>query len=136
MGYVFVYGTLMRGFVNHFLLEPYIVSIKPATILGKIRHFVEGYPMLFEGDGVVYGELVEIMNEIEALADLDELEEYYGLGNVNNYYERQRKIVKDSSGRKYEAWVYLCPDARIDEISGQGIAIPNGDWRKFILSRK
>ncbi|MEG6584495.1 gamma-glutamylcyclotransferase family protein [Dendrosporobacter sp. 1207_IL3150] len=136
MSYVFVYGTLMRGFVNHFLLEPYIVSIKPATILGKIRHLVEGYPMLFKGDGVVYGELVELTNEQQALAELDALEEYYGAGNVSNYYERCSKIVKDSSGREFRAWVYLCPDARIDEISGQSNAIPDGDWRKFILSRK
>lgn len=131
MGYFFVYGTLMRGCSNHSILEPYILSLRPAAVQGQIWHLPEGYPMLFAGNSQVYGELVQCCNEQEALSQLDELEEYYGHGHDSNFYERTLALATDLAGLTYDAWVYQCPADKEAVMKAQGIFISSGNWRKF-----
>lgn len=131
MGYLFVYGTLMRGCSNHAILEPYILSSSSAVIRGQIYHLPEGYPMLFAGSGQVYGELIQCCDEQQVLVQLDELEEYYGEGNENNYYERTTAIATDSEGLTHHTWVYRCPADKEAVLKAKGIFISSGDWRKF-----
>jgi gamma-glutamylcyclotransferase (GGCT)/AIG2-like uncharacterized protein YtfP len=131
MRYLFVYGTLMSGCSNHPILEPYILSLRPAAVRGQIWHLPEGYPMLFDGSGQVYGELIQYCDEQEVLTYLDELEEYYGEGNENNYYERTLTMVTDLAGLIYDAWVYRCPTDKEAVLKTQGIFISSGDWRNF-----
>lgn len=45
---IFVYGTLMSGFINHDLyLAEHIVTMQPAKIKGRLFHLPVGYPALY-----------------------------------------------------------------------------------------
>lgn len=134
MDYVFVYGTLMQGMVNHSILEPYITTVRPATIKGRLCHLPQGYPMLFTGAGVVYGELMEIADINQALIVLDELEEYYGPQQAANYYERRRAAVRTSE-KSYQAWAYFSPLAAERIMWQRGVPVADGDWHRFIDER-
>jgi len=135
MTYVFVYGTLMRGLANYPLIKPYSKVVRTAMAQGRICHLPEGYPMLFAGEGLVFGELVEIADEQQALLMLDELEDYYGPDCAQNYYERRFIPVTDDEGGQVQAWAYFCPPGKEQEMWARGIPVPEGDWRKFLAGQ-
>jgi gamma-glutamylaminecyclotransferase len=113
---VFVYGTLLRGEVNHHLLAD-------ATFLGLHRTeprysllVLGAYPGLLPGGGTaVHGEVYAV--DGVGLRRLDRLEDYPRL------YDRS--LIGTAFG---SAWVYLYRGPR------QGRAkLPHGDWRRFAL---
>ena len=70
--YLFVYGTLMRGYGNHHLLnEARFLGI--ANVQGSLYGFgIPGFDLFPRGNGLVYGELYEfeegpILERIDAL---------------------------------------------------------------------
>jgi gamma-glutamylcyclotransferase (GGCT)/AIG2-like uncharacterized protein YtfP len=85
---VFVYGTLMTGMKNHYLVEPYVKSVKPARVAGVLYDLPYGYPAMTTGNMEVFGELMELANITEALKVLDRLEDYRGPGEAGNLYDR------------------------------------------------
>jgi gamma-glutamylaminecyclotransferase len=111
---VFVYGTLLRGEVNHHLLAG-------AACLGPHRtapvftlYKLGTYPGLVRGGtSAVLGEVYRI--DGAALRRLDALEDYPRL------YGRQ--LISTPYG---ETWVYLFRGS----VSGRR-AIPSGDWREL-----
>ena len=111
---VFVYGTLLRGEVNHDLLQG-------AELLGPHRtapcytlYLTRAYPGLTLGGGTaVVGEVYALDNA--CLRRLDRLEDYPRL------YDR--RLIQSPYGR---AWVYLYRGAVADLPVIQG-----GDWRAF-----
>jgi gamma-glutamylaminecyclotransferase len=112
---VFVYGTLLRGEVNHFLLHG-------AEFLGPHRtapcftlFLVGAYPGLTRGGATpVVGEVYGV--DGACLRRLDRLEDYPLL------YDRQ--LIQTPFGR---AWVYVYR-GRLD---GRAV-IGGGDWRAFV----
>jgi len=122
---VFVYGTLMVGESNHAVAAPYVLSVQPGAVHGELYH-VGAYPALLlsklaEGEEPkrVVGEWLEVTEE--GLAAMDELEDYYGPGEANEY---ERVWVHDVNGLR-EGWVYVWED-----VSGLQ-AIRSGSWRAF-----
>ncbi|MFC5449586.1 gamma-glutamylcyclotransferase family protein [Paenibacillus aestuarii] len=119
---VFVYGTLMVGESNHAVAAPYVVSVQPGAVHGELYN-VGAYPALLlisaEGGKLqqVIGEWLEVTEE--GLAAMDELEDYYGPGEANEY---ERVFVRDVNGLR-EGWVYVWED-----ISGLK-KIRSGSWR-------
>jgi len=109
---IFVYGTLLRGEVNHGLLAD-------ARFLGAHRtkpcftlYALGGYPGLVGGGGTaVRGEIYRI-NQAD-LRMLDRLEDYPRL--------YLRRLIQTPFGR---AWVYLYRAAVRDHA-----VIESGDWR-------
>ncbi|SDW00267.1 gamma-glutamylcyclotransferase family protein [Thiocapsa roseopersicina] len=111
---VFVYGTLLRGEVNHHLLAQ-------AEFLGSHRtaacfslYLLRAYP------GAVRGGATAIRGEVYAvdhagLRRLDRLEDYPAL------YDR--RLLATPYGR---AWIYLFRGSVRDRP-----LIPGGDWRSF-----
>jgi gamma-glutamylcyclotransferase (GGCT)/AIG2-like uncharacterized protein YtfP len=111
---VFVYGTLLRGEVNHHLLAQ-------AEYLGSHRtqacfslYLLRAYP------GAVRGGATAILGEVYAvdhagLRRLDRLEDYPSL------YDR--RLLATPYGR---AWIYLFRGSVRDRP-----LIPGGDWRSF-----
>ena len=137
IGRVFVYGTLMQGMENHSLLAPYVKTLFPATLQGRLAHLTqEGYPMLFSGIETVQGELVDLTDEAAALALLDPLEGFIGPGEPQNLYERCQLMATDRQGKAMEAWVYICPPAAESRWWATGEPVANGDWRAFFVDRK
>ena len=117
---VFVYGTLKRGFPNHFFLER-------ATFLGAGRTsakyaLYEGeYPFVIKDEAVsrIAGEVYEV--DDVTLARLDQLEQH------PDFYRREQAEVMLTSGFLVTAWVYFFPRP-------EGVLVPSGDWRPAMPS--
>jgi gamma-glutamylaminecyclotransferase len=111
---VFVYGTLLRGEVNHHLLHD-------ARLLGAHRTeprftllVLGAYPGLVDGgDTAVSGEVYAV--DAAGLKRLDRLEDYPRL------YDR--KLIATEHG---SAWVYLYRGRRRDRAR-----LADGDWRRY-----
>lgn len=107
--HVFVYGTLKRGYANHFLLAD-------AQYLGDSE--LEGFELWDLGSypGIrpspretarVHAELYETDSQI--LARLDALEDYFGPNDQRNLYDRIR--TSDTNGKS--AWVYVLRESAL-----------------------
>lgn len=116
---LFVYGTLLPGEANHDLAAPYVLASFPGTIRGRL-YDAGGYPgCVLDGDGpTVEGVWLELREE--ALRVLDDLEQFFGAEEENDY---ERVWVRDAR-LPAEGWIYVWPDGRgLPEIAG-------GNWRK------
>jgi gamma-glutamylaminecyclotransferase len=112
--HVFVYGTLLRGEVNHHLLRgaEWLGPHRTAPCFTLLR--VGAYPGAVRGGGsAIQGEVFRV--DTAGLHRLDQLEEYPRL------YDRQ--LIPTAYGR---AWCYLYRGRRRDRRVIQG-----GDWRAF-----
>jgi len=103
---VFVYGTLLTGESNHHIAAPHTKAVIPGTVRGRL-YDIGTYPALvLSGDGAdVPGEWISVSEE--GLQAMDELEEYYGPGQMNVY---ERVWIKDAYGPA-EGWVYVWPSS-------------------------
>ncbi|MDR6554592.1 gamma-glutamylcyclotransferase family protein [Paenibacillus qinlingensis] len=120
---VFVYGTLLVGESNHFVVSPYLQAVQPGAINGRL-YDVGPYPALVrtgDDDHVVIGEWIEVTEE--GLAAMDILETYYSPGHPDNEYERT--WVQDINGER-EGWVY-------GYTSPRGLpAISGSSWKEHL----
>src|SRR3972149_284136 len=104
--HIFVYGTLMRGLVNH---TRWGMDTLPFVGLGtipgemyRIGYFPGGVP----GPGVIQGEVYRLTNET-LIRRLDQLEGYVpGRRRDLNLFHRDRVEVTLKGGETLTAWVY------------------------------
>ncbi|NRF90305.1 gamma-glutamylcyclotransferase [Paenibacillus frigoriresistens] len=117
---VFVYGTLLAGESNHHVAAPFLISVQPGTIFGRL-YDVGPYPTLAltEGSHKVIGEWFEVTEE--GLQAMDILEGYNGPGASNEY---ERVWVSDVNGLR-EGWVYIWEN--ISEL----VEINSSSWRAY-----
>ncbi len=109
--FVFVYGTLRKGYHNHRLLED-SKYVAEAVITGEMRH-LGGFPGVhLHGNNQVHGEIYAV--DEPTMASLDQLEGH------PHFYERE--IVETSKG---PAWVYLFPENHMIDRP----VIKDGVWR-------
>jgi gamma-glutamylcyclotransferase (GGCT)/AIG2-like uncharacterized protein YtfP len=101
---VFVYGTLKRGYRNHWLLEGQKL-VGPATTVGRFKLLMAGFPVLVKSDrrrgdfAQVQGELYLVTDE--CLASLDRLE-----GEGHMYRRKKIRVRCDFSDKSMTAWTY------------------------------
>lgn len=115
---LFVYGTLRRGELRAPLLARHRPRRwEPARVAGALVDLGE-YPGLIDGDGEVRGELVELDDPADALAELDEVEEFLGYGRAGSLY---RRVIVRADG--VPAWTYRW-------LGAPGPRIASGDWRR------
>lgn len=119
--YVFVYGTLMRGFNNNHLLSS-AEYIEKASTKKEYKLVASGIPFLTEqpGKSYVLGELYRVDDNVLGL--LDELE------NHPNWYERKEIKVITELGDEVKAWAYFMPERH---IPGSGQEIENGSYSDY-----
>jgi len=107
--FLFVYGSLKKGFDNHKLLQKYAKRVGKASTVGKFAMYEDSfgnYPYLVqEPINKVMGELYEIKRK-ELLDRIDEFE------GAPEYYKRKRIKVKTHKGVNL-AFVYLREDEDI-----------------------
>lgn len=103
---LFVYGTLKRGFGNHFLLRG-AKFLREDSFKGQL--YTSGIPFAIPGDGVVHGEVFDVPAEL--VPRLDSLE-----GHPDGY---TRTEVSLHSGEFAEVYLWfhgprgeLVPDGR------------------------
>lgn len=120
---VFVYGSLMRGFGNHGLLQDQ-TYIGEATVEEFDLHSLGSFPAAVPHDGgsrIIRGELYEV--DDTALARLDRLEGH------PTFYERQDiSAYSENMNGNLPAQMYVYQHPVSDPV-------PNGDWR-HATSRK
>ena len=114
--FLFVYGTLMRGFALHRVLARRATLLGGAHVRGRLVD-LGAYPGLLDGRAIVRGELYRL-DDAELLRDLDREEGYN--------FDRRRTTVTLESGRRARAWVYRYRGPR-----ERAIPIPGGDYRQW-----
>lgn len=126
---LFVYGTLRQGQENYWLMRGNTVSEVSATIEQMALYSLRAYPMMVEGEGRVYGELITLHPRVYSrlLTDLDQLEGYSP--DRDSRFRRVERCVRTEVGSTLLAWVYL-GDQRVLEAEAH-VAIPHGDWCRF-----
>jgi len=111
---VFVYGTLLRGEVNHHLLAGTAFLGDHCTEPCFTLFHLGAYPGVAPGGGTaIHGEVYRV--DGAGLARLDQLEDYPRL------YDR--RLIPTPFGR---AWIYLYRGRLADRA-----VIAGGDWRAF-----
>ncbi len=121
---IFVYGTLKRGFANHYLLKDAVFSADSCT--------QEVFPMVIAGpwfapsmldqpgDGrQIHGELYQVDEQV--LAQLDRLER---VGQAGGYIRRQISVFDTNDpSRHYSCGVYLKPLPFQEQIHSAGLSV-------------
>ena len=113
--YVFVYGTLRKGYWNHHILEN-SRFIGLAITKDKYSLFADGIPY------VVKIPLTQIKGEVYEV-DSDTLERLDALEGHPNFYKRELiDVILD--GKTIKAWIYFYPYKK-------GKLIESGDFKDF-----
>lgn len=105
---IFVYGSLKRGFHNHWQLEESTFFDTALTLRKEWLMFSMGsYPALVRvpngaGD-VITGEIYKVNDE--TFKRLDRLEWY------PHHYSREKVLILSDNGYLMECWVYYQPDS-------------------------
>ncbi|NIK66802.1 gamma-glutamylcyclotransferase family protein [Paenibacillus sp. BK720] len=125
---VFAYGSLLPGLINHAVIAPFLMHSRSGMIAGRLVN-VGAYPAAVRdqaarADGAVI-EGLWLTIDRAGLAVLDELEEFYGIEENNDY---DRVWVQDAGAPELEGWVYIWP-------SDRGFPpVPGSSWPDFINS--
>lgn len=108
--YLFVYGTLMKGFTNPFAekLNKLSVFVGNGSFPGLLYQ-VDWYPGAVyseKSDFAVFGEIYKMQNPPELLKELDEYEDVFEDESVSLYVRRAIPI-KTENQKFLDCWVYL-----------------------------
>ncbi len=96
--YLFVYGTLKRGYSRHWILDGF-PFLGRAKAKGFVLYDLGPYPAMVPEDGLVYGEVYEVSEEV--LQALDWVE------GVPVLYRRELIEVVFEDGTPLKAWAYI-----------------------------
>lgn len=102
---VFVYGSLKKGFHNHYFLENSKLLGKGILKGATLYDMGISYPCMKidKSDNVIYGEVYEV--DFETLCAIDYLEGY-NPGSSNNLYNRQTVVVNMENGDSNVCYSY------------------------------
>lgn len=96
---IFVYGTLRKGMYNYDLyLKKENSFVQYAYVKGSLHTIhAKKYPaFLLEGESMILGEIHELNHEIRK--SIDEMEEYFGEGCIDNEYNKVVCDIYDDKG--------------------------------------
>lgn len=132
---IFVYGSLREGFFNYNIyLKDKVISSKPAILKGMNLYHMpyKGYPAIIPGNGILKGEIIEVMDYENTIKAIDKMEGYISNRNINNEYHKELFEVELENGKKESCYLYLY-NTNIDEkFINEAIYIPDGDWPKYM----
>jgi len=127
----FVYGTLLPGQPNHYLLGNAIVKMETAVFPHGLLFDMGNYPMMIEQSGKqVKGQLITIdpSSYAPVMANLDLLEGYNPKRPIHSAYCRLERMVELENGRFQTAWMYLGHPTYVKGLP----PIHSGDWAAHI----
>ena len=119
---VFVYGTLKRGFPNHFFIKGQ-KSLGPAVTVEPYALYEDVHPLVSKQERIspIHGEVYEVSDAI--LKRIDLLEDH------PVHYRREEVDVDLDSGERVTVWMYFFPEPR-------GRLFPDGDWKSASLEEE
>ena len=134
---IFVYGSLRTGFYNYDkYLKGKVEDTKLGKVKGKLYHMPhKGYPALLEGEDVVIGEVMTVKNFEEVMIPMDKMENYYGVNDTRNEYNRIVMDVELEDGSKESCYVYYYAMNDESIFNENSVYVANGDWADF-MSKK
>ncbi len=125
----FVYGTLLPGQPNYYLLKDVVGSTEAATLSDAILYDTGGAPMLLrEAGSNVIGALMTVHDDVYAdtLMRLDALEGFRPNAPSDSLYVRERCTVSLTRGAQCDAWVYVGRRQSVIGLKPFG-----GDWVQY-----
>lgn len=130
--YIFVYGTLMRGFTNPFAkkIRQHGVWLGKASFAGALYDLGDYPGAIYQPQSPhrVYGEVWELKDFQKTIIALDR---YEGIHVCNPEYMRQPIPVTFENGADDICWTYLfCQPVE------SFIFITHGDYRKWLSDSK
>ena len=124
--WLFVYGTLRKGFRSHELLRRFHARfIGAGSVQGRLYDLGE-YPGAEEterGTERAHGELYFLPRAGAALRVLDCFEGFDPAKPEPNQFERRETKVRLEGGRNVHAWIYWLPRGR-----ARGRQLPSGNY--------
>ncbi len=109
---VFIYGSLLPGLSNHGVIKDEIRKCESGVIAGRLVD-AGAYPAAVrDGEAAAAGSRIRglwIAVGREGLAALDELEEFRGAEEMNDY---ERVWTRDAFDAGKAGWVYVWPNDR------------------------
>jgi gamma-glutamylcyclotransferase (GGCT)/AIG2-like uncharacterized protein YtfP len=113
---LFVYGSLLPGLSNHFVIEPYLSGARAGRVRGRLVDAGDYPALLLDSVRFVRGMWMDIARE--GIAAIDGLEEFHGIEEPNDY---ERVWISDADDPAISGWVYIWTDSR-------GYPIIEGEW--------
>lgn len=135
---IFVYGSLRTGFFNyHKYLLGKVSDTKVGKVKGKLYHMPhKGYPALINGNDDVFGEVMTLRDFEAVMTPMDKMENYYGINDNRNEYNRVIMDVELLNGTIESCYVYYYAMNDKEIFEGNSIYVENGDWKSYMLNRK
>ncbi|MFD0710499.1 gamma-glutamylcyclotransferase [Paenibacillus sp. GCM10027626] len=125
---VFVYGSLRKDEDNFGFLADAEQLADYCYVEGILYDTGLGYPAMTLAHGSkVYGELYRVTPD--TLRQLDELEDYHGAEQDNDYLRVVETVYMDEGRAK--AFVYVYPDEKAKGLK----RVQSGDWRLYRLRK-
>jgi gamma-glutamylcyclotransferase (GGCT)/AIG2-like uncharacterized protein YtfP len=118
---LFAYGTLMRGFPLHALLEERATYLSEATTPGLLLDLGSYPAALKSATGKIRGE-VYLLTDPGLWRALDSAE--------GSQYHREQAGIEQASGGRVEAYVYWY----VGPLDG-AVSVPGGDYRAHAPAR-
>ena len=134
---IFVYGSLRTGFFNY---NKYIMGkvndSKVGKVNGQLYHMPhKGYPALIEGNDEVFGEVMTLKDFEAVMIPMDKMENYYGVNNSKNEYNRIVMDVELLDGTTESCYVYYYAMNDKEIFENNSVYIKNGDWKDYMLKQ-
>lgn len=139
--YVFVYGSLRKGMLNHQVLETigvlYIGEYKTTNNYFMVGLKSKAYPYVVNEDinnnlvkGPIYGEVYAVSDEV--LSHLDKLE--------GHPYSYTREIVNVNNEEQIlRAYIYIVKNQEMinsikENFGKRFVTVPGNNWKKYVES--
>lgn len=126
---VFVYGTLMRGFPLHHLIDGRCEFVGDGTARGRLLDLGEYPGAVPDERGTVHGEVYRF-SSLALLSALDRAEDYDPTADARSLYLRRPTTVRLGDGRELTAWMYW-----YQGFHARAVPIPGGDYRQHLPAR-
>lgn len=125
--YVFVYGTLMRGFGNHRVMEQAKGKyVGRAKMFGKSMYDVGGFPVVVDGGGDIVGEVYLLPeNDIEYTNWYNQKIRYKPIAILDNLEGYSPDRPKDSN-------MYLRKKAKVQLENGMHLWVSYYYWNRGV----
>lgn len=131
---IFVYGTLRKGMYNYDLyLKDNSNFCSYGYVKGKLMTLKDKYypAFLLDGNDFVLGEIYEVDDEF--VSSLDDLESYYGEGNINNEYDKVVCDIYDENRNVVDHIpVYIYNNRNLNNSALLDKVIESGDFVKYV----
>lgn len=133
--YVFHYGVFMRDCARHGEIRNFVKSWSRARMPGKLYQLPTGLPIVLEGEGTVWGEVMTFGKNLDEALEVMDSHEGFDPGDPEGSHQLRvvREVEIPSTGEKVQAYTWIFPPEKFNEREMHAVFAHGGDWRKFVM---